>query len=89
MLVGACVIIACAWVAMPKFTVREVVVDHVVTRDVAINNLIPHDIPIEIPHIVATTPAPTTPEDARSLRRQAGRALSCAAGSSAPRAMGS
>ena len=61
--VGACVIIACAWVAMPKFTVREVVVDHVVTRDVAINNLIPHDIPIEIPHIVATTPAPTTPEE--------------------------
>ena len=35
---GAAIIIACAWVAMPKFTIREVTADHVTLRDVTINN---------------------------------------------------
>ena len=63
--VGACVVIACAWVAMPKFTVRavevpkivirDVTADHVITRDVPINNPVPHNVEIDIPRIV--TPA--------------------------------
>jgi hypothetical protein len=61
--VGAALVIGAVAIAQPRFTTREVIVDHVVQKDVAINNLIPHDIPIEIPRIVAATPAPTTPEE--------------------------
>jgi hypothetical protein len=61
--VGAALVIGAVAIAQPRFTTREVIVDHVVQKDVAINNLIPHDIPIEIPRIVATTPSPTTPEE--------------------------
>jgi hypothetical protein len=56
---GAAIIIAAVAIAQPRFTTREVIVDHVVQKDVSvdrviphdvtINNLIPHDIPIEIP----------------------------------------
>ena len=60
---GAALVIGAVAIAQPRFTTREVIVDHVVSRDVTINNLIPDDIPIEIPRIVATTPAPTTPEE--------------------------
>jgi hypothetical protein len=69
--VGAGLIIAAVAIAQPRFTTREVIVDHVVQkdvsvdhvvpRDVTINNLIPKDIEITIPRIA--TPAPTTPEE--------------------------
>ena len=61
--VGAALVIGAVAIAQPRFTTREVVVDHVVQKDVAINNLVPHDVPIEIPRIVAATPAPATPEE--------------------------
>ena len=61
--VGAALVIGAVAIAQPRFTTREVIVDHVVQKDVAINNLVPHDVPIEIPRIVATTPTPTTPEE--------------------------
>ena len=44
---GAAVVIACAWVAMPKFTIREVVVDHVVQHDVPFDNHVPQDKPFD------------------------------------------
>jgi hypothetical protein len=61
--VGAALVIGAVAIAQPRFTTREVIVDHVVQKDVAFNNLIPHDIPIEIPRIAAATPAPATPEE--------------------------
>ena len=32
--IGASLIIAAVWVATPRFTIRDVVVDHVVQKDV-------------------------------------------------------
>jgi hypothetical protein len=71
--VGAVLVIAAVAIAQPRFTTREVVVDHVVQRDtpvdhvvphdVTINNPIPHDVEIDIPRIVTTAPTPTTPEE--------------------------
>ena len=47
-------VVGAVYATLPKFTVREVVVDHVVEKDVAINNPVPHDVPINnpIPHDV-------------------------------------
>ena len=60
--VGAALVVAAVYVTLPKFSVREVVVDHVVpkdvqvghvvTRDVSVNNIIPKDVTIEIPKFV-------------------------------------
>ena len=75
--VGAALVIAAVYVTLPKFSVREVVVDHVapkdvqvdhvVTRDVSVNNIIPKDVTIEIPRIIAPSPAPEarTPDERR------------------------
>jgi hypothetical protein len=63
--VGASLIIAAVWVAMPKFTVREVVVDRVVPRDVPFDNYTPRNIPFDnfVPHnapgpVAANPPTP-------------------------------
>ena len=37
---GAALVIGAVAIAQPRFTTREVIVDHVVSRDVTINNLI-------------------------------------------------
>lgn len=58
--IGASLIIAAVWVATPKFTIRDVVVDHVVQKDVSVDHVITHDVPIDIPRIV-------TPEERRFL----------------------
>ena len=49
---GAALVIAAVYVTLPKFSVREVVVDHVVQRDVSVDHVIPKDVVIEIPRIV-------------------------------------
>ena len=41
---------------LPKFSVREVEVDHVIPRDVTVPNIITKDVEIAIPRIVALTP---------------------------------
>jgi hypothetical protein len=63
---------AALWVVLPRFTVREVVVDHVVPHDVSVDHVIPHDVPIDIPipRVVPTAPetsavAPRTPAERR------------------------
>jgi hypothetical protein len=60
------------WAVLPRFDVREVVVDHVVQHDVSVDHVIPHDVPIDIPfpHVVPAAPetsaaAPRTPEERR------------------------
>jgi hypothetical protein len=62
--VGAALIVATVWAAMPKFhyndieiprvTVRDVTVDHVVPRDVPVDHVVPHDVPVDhiVPHDV-------------------------------------
>jgi hypothetical protein len=70
---GAGLVIAAVAVAQPRFTTREVVVDHVVQKDVSVDHVVPRDVPvdhivpkdveIDIPRIVATSPAPTTPKE--------------------------
>ena len=62
--VASLAVSAAVWIVLPKFSVREVVVDrvvqrdvtadHVIPRDVEINNPVPHEVPIEIPQIVLT-----------------------------------
>ena len=61
---GAALVIAAVYVTLPKFTTREVVVDHVVQTDVAVDHIvprdvqvdrvIPHDVVIDIPRFAAT-----------------------------------
>jgi hypothetical protein len=44
---GAALVVAAVWVTLPKFSVRDVVVDHVVTRDLPLNNPVPRDVPFD------------------------------------------
>ena len=57
--VGAALVIGAVWVALPKFSVREVVVDRVIQRDVPFANHIPQDKPFDnyVPHEVGAAPA--------------------------------
>ena len=57
--VGAALVIAAVWVAAPKFSTREVVVEHVVQHDVPFANHIPQDKPFDnyVPHEVGAAPA--------------------------------
>jgi hypothetical protein len=73
--VGASLIIAAVWVATPRFTTREVVVDHVIPKDVTVNNLVPHPVEVEIPHIVIAAPTAEarTPEERRFVGTEAWR----------------
>lgn len=65
---GAAIIIAAVAIAQPRFTTREVIVDHVVPHDVTVDHVIPHDVEIAIPRIV-TAPPPSplarTPDEKR------------------------
>ena len=71
--VGAALVISAVWVTLPKISYREIMVPRVtytettvpniVQHDVTINNVIPHDVEIDIPRIVAATPAPRSPEE--------------------------
>ena len=63
---GAALMIAAVYVTLPKFSTREVVVDHVVPTDVAVDHIVPRDVQVDrvIPHDViidiprfAATPA--------------------------------
>jgi hypothetical protein len=64
---------AAIWVVLPKFSTREVVVDHVVQKDVTvdhitphdvvINNVIPRDVVVDIPRIVTPSPLARTPAE--------------------------
>jgi len=88
--VGAALVIACAWVAMPRFTMREVevprialrdvTVPNIVQRDVTVDRVVPKDVEIEMPRFVAPAPsaAAQTPAEASS-KRGAGDGRSCAA----------
>jgi hypothetical protein len=51
--------------ALPRFTVREVVIDHVVPHDVSVDRVVPHDVPIDIPIPRAPETAPRTLEERR------------------------
>ena len=55
---GAALVVATVYVTMPKFSVREVIVDHVVTRDVPLNNPVPRDVPFDVPVPRVVTPPP-------------------------------
>jgi hypothetical protein len=64
---GAAVVVAAVYVTLPRFSTREVIVDHivqkdvsvdhVVPRDVLINNPVPHDVPFDVPRAVSAAPA--------------------------------
>jgi hypothetical protein len=64
---------AAIWAVLPKFSVREVVVDHVVQKDVTvdhitphdvvINNVIPHDVVVDIPRIITPSPLARGPAE--------------------------
>lgn len=60
---GAALVIGAVYVTLPRFSTREVIVDHVVQKDVTVDHVVPHDVEIDIPRIVAATPAPSTPEE--------------------------
>jgi hypothetical protein len=62
--VGAALVIAAVAIAQPRFTTREIVVDHVIPKDATVNNLVPHTVEVEIPHIVTAAEA-RTPEERR------------------------
>ena len=47
---GAALVIGCVWVVLPKLSIREVVVDHVVQRDAPVDHVVPKD--IEVDHVV-------------------------------------
>jgi hypothetical protein len=51
---GAALVIAAVYVAMPKFSTREITVDHVVMRDVAVPNIVSRDVQVDhvVPHDV-------------------------------------
>jgi hypothetical protein len=69
--VGAALIVATVWAAMPKFhyndveiprvTVSDVTVDHVVPRDVPVDHVVPHDVPVD--RLILPPPKPVA--DAR------------------------
>jgi hypothetical protein len=63
---------AAIWAVLPRFEVREVVVDRVVQHDVSVDHVIPRDVPIDIPipRIAPAAPetsstAPRTPTERR------------------------
>lgn len=58
---GAAIVVAAVAIAQPRFTTREVVVDHVVQKDVAINNPVPVDKPFDVPIPRLVPVAPLTP----------------------------
>jgi hypothetical protein len=68
---GAALVIGAVYVALPKFSAREVVVDHVVqkdvsvdhvvSRDVTVDHVVPHEVPLDIPRIVAPHDAAPSP----------------------------
>lgn len=69
--VASLAVSAAIWAVLPKFEVREVVVDRVVPHDVVVDHVVPHDVQvdhvvpreveIEIPRVTAPTPpAPVT-----------------------------
>jgi hypothetical protein len=71
--VASLAVSAAIWVVLPKFSTREVVVDHVVQKDVTvdhitphdvvINNVIPHDVVVDIPRVVEASPLARTPAE--------------------------
>ena len=73
--VGAALVVAAVWVTLPRFSVREVVVDHVAPKDVTVDHVVPHDVQvdhvitkdvtIEIPRIVEPAPLARTPAEER------------------------
>ena len=68
--VGAALVIAAVAIAQPRFTTREVIVDHVVQKDTPVDHLVPHDTIIEVPHIVTKDveiPIPRVVETAPAL----------------------
>ena len=60
---GAALVIAAVYVTLPKFSVREVVADHVVVHDVPFTNHIPQDKPFDnyVPHEVQEPVAAAAP----------------------------
>ena len=69
---GAALVVAAVYVTLPKFSVREVVADHVVLRDVPFENHIPQDKPFDnyVPRNapVAANPPPPPPPDVETLK---------------------
>lgn len=47
---GAALVIGAIWVVLPKISVREVVVDHVVERDAPVDHVVQRDVPVD--HVV-------------------------------------
>jgi hypothetical protein len=70
---GAALVVAAVYVTLPKFSVREVVVDHVVTRDVPLNNPVPRDVPFDVPvpRVAPSPPVATNPPKADAPRTPA------------------
>jgi hypothetical protein len=56
---GASLVIAAVWVTLPKIAYRDIEVPRIVMRDAVVPNIIAKDVEIDIPRIVAATPAPT------------------------------
>jgi hypothetical protein len=80
--IGASLIIAAVYVTLPKFTVREVVADHVIQHDVPFDNHVPQNKPFDNyiprnapgpiaanPPPVAALPAPKTLEERKFVSR--------------------
>ena len=44
--------IAAAWVALPRFSYRDIEVPRITLRDVTVPNIITRDVTIDIPHVV-------------------------------------
>jgi hypothetical protein len=65
-IIGA--VVVGVWIATPRFTVREVEVDHIVRHDVPFDNHIPQDKPFDnyIPRTVAPPPIAVNPPTPRS-----------------------
>jgi hypothetical protein len=65
---GAALVIGAVWVATPKFSVREVVVDHYVPRDIPFDNHVPQDKPFDnyVPRLTPGPVAANPPDAPRS-----------------------
>jgi hypothetical protein len=56
--IGAALVVAAVYVTLPKFSVREVTVDHIVPHDVEVPHIILKDVEVQGPRASAKHPAP-------------------------------
>jgi hypothetical protein len=74
---GAALVVAAVYVTLPKFSVRDVIVDHVTQHDVAVDHVVPHDVSVDhvVPHDVEIAiPRITQPAPAAAPPQSASRA---------------